>query len=117
MRKPFYYFVLPSYWSGKYGRKSRVTARRPKSRADAGTTDVKVLEEEERVWDEVESGKDQTQTPLFIAGLRREYSSRKVLKGFKKKTFVAVNDLSFHIEPNQVTCLLGPSTFLLALLS
>lgn len=88
-----------------------MSTQRPKARRDASNTDAKVLEEEELVWEQVADGKDQTETPLFVAGLRREYTSRKLLKGLRKKTFVAVDNLAFHIEPNQVTCLLGPSAY------
>lgn len=116
VRRPWYYFVTPSYWTGK------VSARGPQPHGDTPpdeTVDEDVYAEEKNV----RTDNLPESTAVKIMNLNKTYpGSRKklgknkctrcCLNSFccccgKRTPFQAVSDVWYHIDSNHLFCLLG----------
>jgi ABC-type multidrug transport system ATPase subunit len=96
--KPFYFFLTPSYWTGRTSK--HAAKRRTKFTPHQVVDDTDVIEEEKRV-------KNMTYPPntvVVIEDLMKVYKS-----GIFSKPFTAVKGLSVAMQNNQLFCLLGPN--------
>eukprot|EP01133_Synstelium_polycarpum_P009772 gene9772-11411_t len=97
--KPFYFFLMPSYWTGRATQKwtpSSTFKRTP-------VEDEDVQNEERKVNEMV----DCSQSAVVIKNLVKVYRNNIFFKS--KKDFYAVKGLSLSMEKNELFCLLGPN--------
>eukprot|EP01114_Cavostelium_apophysatum_P020991 TRINITY_DN7191_c0_g1_i5.p1 TRINITY_DN7191_c0_g1~~TRINITY_DN7191_c0_g1_i5.p1 ORF type:complete len:1762 (+),score=405.22 TRINITY_DN7191_c0_g1_i5:86-5371(+) len=110
-RKKFYYFLTPSYWTGKqatisYG--EDIKRKRYTTENDQANKDDDVLAEE----DGILNGKLlPKQSAVKLINLCKAYdrATCNSCASAENKPFVAVKDLCFAIEENSLFCLLGPN--------
>ncbi|GAB2248821.1 hypothetical protein Droror1_Dr00012180 [Drosera rotundifolia] len=99
IRKPLYYFLKPGYWTGKD------TSRAKASHSVTHTTpdDEDVIEEENKVKQQMGSGELDSQVAVQIRGLVKTYYLKR------RKPFHAVGGLWINFDEDQLFCLLGPN--------
>ncbi|KAL9255618.1 ABC transporter A family member 2-like protein [Drosera capensis] len=99
VRKPLYYFLKPGYWTGKD------TSRAKASHSVTHTTpdDEDVIEEENKVKQQMGSGELDSQVAVQIRGLVKTYYVKR------RKPFHAVGGLWINFDKDQLFCLLGPN--------
>jgi ABC-type multidrug transport system fused ATPase/permease subunit len=101
-RRPFYYFLTPSYWTGK----SRPVTKNGKDKHnhdEKEKVDEDVLVEEETV----AKGTYPKNTAVKIDQLRKVYSGDESCCSCSSKGYVAVKGLSLYMESDTLLCLLG----------
>ncbi|GAM20741.1 hypothetical protein SAMD00019534_039160 [Acytostelium subglobosum LB1] len=96
--KPFYFFLMPSYWTGNTSMKWSPTDYRP-----TPVEDEDVRNEEEFV-NRLQNSND---SAVVIKNLVKVYRSNMFYRS--KKDFYAVKGLSLTMEKNKLFCLLGPN--------
>eukprot|EP01132_Coremiostelium_polycephalum_P005371 gene5371-6702_t len=104
--KPFYFFLLPSYWTGKTSMPKNDTSSKNNGLSKAKQTPVEdedVRREETAV---AEMGRN-SNSAVIIKNLVKVYRNNIFFK--TKKDFYAVKGLSLSMEKNQLFCLLGPN--------
>eukprot|EP01118_Nematostelium_gracile_P008166 TRINITY_DN2698_c0_g3_i2.p1 TRINITY_DN2698_c0_g3~~TRINITY_DN2698_c0_g3_i2.p1 ORF type:complete len:293 (+),score=63.74 TRINITY_DN2698_c0_g3_i2:360-1238(+) len=103
-RRPFYYFLTRSYWTGKSRPKSKSTRDFDDDPDEISKTDSDVLAEEEMIT----NGKLPENTAVKIDHLRKVYTSNEQKKCCEKSgRYVAVKGLSLYLESDTLLCLLG----------
>eukprot|EP01114_Cavostelium_apophysatum_P009754 TRINITY_DN2300_c0_g1_i1.p1 TRINITY_DN2300_c0_g1~~TRINITY_DN2300_c0_g1_i1.p1 ORF type:complete len:1800 (+),score=493.64 TRINITY_DN2300_c0_g1_i1:225-5624(+) len=104
--RPWYYFVTPSYWSGKAKPRSKKVKKIPTDPTDLVTDEDVKLEN-----DRIRSNKLGAETAVQIRDLVKIYprESKKKCCGPKPEPYHAVNGLCLGIEADSLLCLLGPN--------
>jgi len=120
VRKPYFYFLKGSYWTGKPATPShQLLPDKPEEYTPRPETDEDVQEEERQVI--TDSNPRQMMSPdgeglaVVIHKLRREFPNPEATKKKKKNkkgevqpdVFVAVDDLSLRFFEKKLFCLLG----------
>ena len=106
VRKPLYFFLLPSFWLGT-GNVACCEARSHFDESKFPANDPDVMEEELAL-KQVHSGRGPTGPVdgLEIQGLIKSFPSRNLCGG---KPFHAVKGNWFRMEEGKLFCLLGPN--------
>ncbi|CAO2206628.1 unnamed protein product [Urochloa humidicola] len=116
VRKSVFYFLMPSYWTGKGGKMqegglfSFFGSSRPAD--DATPTDEDVLVEENLVKEQAANNEVDPGVAVQIHGLRKTYPgtfSIGCCKCSTTKPFHSVKGLWVNLEKDQLFCLLGPN--------
>uniref|UniRef100_A0A8R7RD17 ABC transporter domain-containing protein n=1 Tax=Triticum urartu TaxID=4572 RepID=A0A8R7RD17_TRIUA len=116
VRKSVFYFLTPSYWTGKGGKMregglcSCFGSNRPAD--DASPTDEDVLTEENLVKEQAAGNEVDPGVAVQIHGLRKTYPGSFNMGCCKCKTtkpFHSVKGLWVNLEKDQLFCLLGPN--------
>ncbi|KAL5220999.1 hypothetical protein ABZP36_025712 [Zizania latifolia] len=117
VRKSVFYFLMPSYWTGKGGGKmqegglfSFFGSNRPAD--DATPTDEDVLAEENLVKQQASNNEVDPGVAVQIRGLRKTYPgsfSMSCCRCRTTKPFHSVKGLWVNLEKDQLFCLLGPN--------
>ncbi|KAL6646412.1 hypothetical protein ACP70R_018020 [Stipagrostis hirtigluma subsp. patula] len=116
VRKSVFYFLMPSYWTGKGGKMqegglfSFFGSSRPAD--DATPTDEDVLAEESLVKEQAANNEIDPGVAVQIRGLRKTYPgsfSMGCCKCRTTKPFHSVKGLWVNLEKDQLFCLLGPN--------
>ncbi|KAF2074332.1 hypothetical protein CYY_004353 [Polysphondylium violaceum] len=103
--KPFYFFLLPSYWTGKEDLSSATESDQQQQEEETlpnNEMDEDVLAEERKV-----KSMNINQAAVLIKNLRKVYRHNMFVK--TKKDFCAVKGTNLSIENNQLFALLGPN--------
>eukprot|EP00475_Leptophrys_vorax_P029658 TRINITY_DN4376_c0_g2_i5.p1 TRINITY_DN4376_c0_g2~~TRINITY_DN4376_c0_g2_i5.p1 ORF type:complete len:983 (+),score=58.52 TRINITY_DN4376_c0_g2_i5:142-3090(+) len=126
IRKPCYFFLLPSFWTGRAagGSESRgacgclSSANLPELDPRDRPDDADVIEEEERVKAAAAAagaagaGLDESAVAVSVRGLVKTFPGRTEVKCCQCKTtpaFQAVKGSWFAVEKDKLFCLLGPN--------
>uniref|UniRef100_J3MSS8 ABC transporter domain-containing protein n=1 Tax=Oryza brachyantha TaxID=4533 RepID=J3MSS8_ORYBR len=117
VRKSLFYFLMPSYWTGKGGGRlqegglfSFFGSNRPAD--DAAPTDEDVIAEENLVKQQIANSEVDPGVAVQIRGLRKTYPgsfSMGCCRCRTTKPFHSVKDLWVNLEKDQLFCLLGPN--------
>uniref|UniRef100_A0ACD5X2C7 Uncharacterized protein n=1 Tax=Avena sativa TaxID=4498 RepID=A0ACD5X2C7_AVESA len=116
VRKSVFYFLTPSYWTGRGGKMregglcSCFGSSRPVD--DATPTDEDVLTEESLVKEQAASNEVDPGVAVQIRGLRKTYPGSFNMGCCKCRTtkpFHSVKGLWVNLEKDQLFCLLGPN--------
>uniref|UniRef100_A0A0E0QIM3 ABC transporter domain-containing protein n=1 Tax=Oryza rufipogon TaxID=4529 RepID=A0A0E0QIM3_ORYRU len=117
VRKSVFYFLMPSYWTGKGGGKlqegglfSFFGSNRPAD--DASPTDEDVIAEENLVKQQAANNEVDPGVAVQICGLRKTYPgsfSMGCCRCRTTKPFHSVKGLWVNLEKDQLFCLLGPN--------
>ncbi|ONM04752.1 ABC2 homolog 15 [Zea mays] len=117
VRKSVFYFLMPSYWTGKGGKMeegglfSFFGSSRPAD--DATPTDEDVLAEQNLVKEQAANNAVDPNVAVQIHGLRKTYPGTFSIgcccKCSKSKPFHSVKGLWVNLEKDQLFCLLGPN--------
>ncbi|GAB2289622.1 hypothetical protein Dimus_023931 [Dionaea muscipula] len=102
VRKPVFYFLNPRYWTGKDRNMAQLKRPVPQIKHTV-IDDEDVLEEKNKVKEQMDSGVLDSQFAVQIRGLVKTYYSRR------KKPFHAIEELWLNFNKDQLFCLLGPN--------
>lgn len=113
-RRPYYYFLMPSYWTGRAKPVSE-TKGRPKTLAKTESMTLLEVNDEDVIQETKAVREDNLpkNTAVKVQDLTKIYRGERTgccscLKA-KPKDFYAVNDLNLSIESDTLLCLLGPN--------
>lgn len=113
-KEPFYYPLLPSFWTslilGKSGKKNQLAIDVAKHDTNKFSsvlvdTDEDIYQEYQNVVSSIQSGDSSTDKPLKIVKLSKTYMSFMGLYNGGNKT--ALDSLTFSCDTDQITVLLG----------
>eukprot|EP00030_Apusomonadida_sp_AF-17_P000548 a175002_751.p1 GENE.a175002_751~~a175002_751.p1 ORF type:complete len:854 (-),score=472.33 a175002_751:20-2533(-) len=97
--RPFYFFLMPSYWTGKVKRRS--DDHHFETVDDSGFDDAVRAE-----FEMAKSDSFPEDAAIRLYNIRKTFVKRSCC-GMRVSRFTAVNGLSFHVEKNSLFCLLG----------
>jgi ABC-type uncharacterized transport system ATPase subunit len=104
-KRPFYYFLTPSYWTGKKTADNKDTHKLVTTEEDFKLFDEDVKEEENLIF----NGKLPKNTAVVLKNLCKIYHRPQPGCCKKDEQFAAVKDLCLSIEEDTLLCLLGPN--------